>query len=49
MKEIEIKSVFRIYGMDELQREDRQLVEAAMEATKCQDHNQPEIPLLKLL
>lgn len=34
MKEIEIKSVFRIYGMDELQREDRQLVEAAMEATK---------------
>lgn len=34
MKEIEIKSVFRVYGMDELSAEDRQLVEAAMEATK---------------
>lgn len=34
MKEIEIKSVFRVYGMNELSAEDRQLVEAAMEATK---------------
>ena len=34
MKEIEIKSVFRVYGMNELSVEDRQLVEAAMEATK---------------
>ncbi len=34
MKEIEIKSVFRVYGLDELQQEDRQLVEAAMLATK---------------
>ena len=34
MKEIEIKSVFRVYGLDELGREDRQLVEAAMEATR---------------
>lgn len=34
MKEIEIKSVFRVYGMNELPAEDRQLVEAAMEATK---------------
>ena len=34
MKEIEIKSVFRVYGMNELSVEDRQLVEAAREATK---------------
>ena len=34
MKEIEIKSVFRVYGMNELSAEDRQLVEAAMEATR---------------
>ena len=34
MKEIEIKSLFRVYGMDELSQSDRELVSAAMEATK---------------
>lgn len=34
MKEIEIKSLFRVYGMDELLQSDRELVSAAMEATK---------------
>lgn len=34
MKEIEIKSLFRVYGMDELSQSDRELVWAAMEATK---------------
>ena len=34
MKEIEIKSPFRVYGMDELSQSDRELVSAAMEATK---------------
>lgn len=34
MKEIEIKSVFRVYSMDELSPSDKELVEAAMEATK---------------
>ena len=34
MKEIEIKSLFRVYDMDELSQSDRELVSAAMEATK---------------
>ena len=34
MKEIEMKSLFRVYGMDELSQSDRELVSAAMEATK---------------
>lgn len=34
MKEIEIRSLFRVYGMDELSQSDRELVSAAMEATK---------------
>lgn len=34
MKEIEIKSLFRVYGMDELSQSDHELVSAAMEATK---------------
>ena len=34
MKEIEIKSLFRVYGMEELSQSDRELVSAAMEATK---------------
>ena len=34
MKEREIKSLFRVYGMDELSQSDRALVSAAMEATK---------------
>lgn len=34
MKEIELRSVIRVYGMDELEADDRVLVEAAMEATK---------------
>ena len=34
MKEKEKQSVFRVYGRNELSAEDRQLVEAAMEATK---------------
>ena len=34
MKEIEIKSLSRVYGMDELSQSDRELVSAAMEATK---------------
>lgn len=34
MKEIEIKSLFRVYCMDELSQSDRELVSAAMEATK---------------
>ena len=34
MKEIEIKSQFRVYDMDELSQSDRELVSAAMEATK---------------
>ena len=34
MKELEIKSLFRVYGMDELSQSDRELVSAAMEATK---------------
>ena len=34
MKEIEIKSLFRVYGMDELSQSDRELVSAAMAATK---------------
>ena len=34
MKEIEIKSLFRVYGMDELSQSNRELVSAAMEATK---------------
>ena len=34
MKEIEIKSLFRVYGMDELSQSDSELVSAAMEATK---------------
>lgn len=34
MKEIELRSVVRVYGMDELEQADRALVEAAMEATK---------------
>lgn len=34
MKEIEIKSVIRVYAIDELPDEDRRLVRAAMHATK---------------
>lgn len=34
MKEIEIKSLFRVYDMNELSQSDRELVSAAMEATK---------------
>ena len=34
MKEIEIKSMLRVYDMDELSQSDRELVSAAMEATK---------------
>ena len=34
MKEREIKSLFRVYDMDELSQSDRELVSAAMEATK---------------
>ena len=34
MKEIVIKSLFRVYDMDELSQSDRELVSAAMEATK---------------
>ena len=34
MKGIELKSLFRVYGMDELSQSDRELVSAAMEATK---------------
>ena len=34
MKEIEIKSLWREYRMDELSQSDRELVSAAMEATK---------------